>query len=477
MLRPFACLVLVGAAASGADWSWPLPSEVAAATPRIDICPFLYGKQWAYAIEIDDGPKWAGSFAVPFLAEYHFSDAPPGLQGGRQLPFVGGIAVIVSPVGANSAIVDWDDLKAMRAAGWGVLNHSLNHIGRSWGDDAGRLTTAQITEDGFWSQALLAYGMGTGRAPTGYVYANGYLDYNRGGILESLGLRIATRAGAPNPADVTHGDIAWLDFGRNYLDEGTWANEQKGDPMSGFPVLDGDGPLKRLIIDFTHVIEQAASSANNQRWRKRLSTISDQWGAKGRDNLWCAPTSEIADYLRAMRVAKALLGRDQLTISIPYGIPGSRLTARLTGIPASARLTAPPGTVLYRRGDTAWITTPMIGMEGSPAPLPHIRCAYAGPPGTIDLGSHCVVAGVSVHIARDLPDKFSYEVKLRTATGERLLVEKTMKAGWFVGSNLHAIVPNAEPIAATGLTLAPQPGIDKIEVWVVDAGTAKPAGH
>jgi hypothetical protein len=56
-------------------------------------------------------------------------------------------------------------------------------------------------------------------------------------------------------------------------------------------------------------------------------------------------------------------------------------------------------------------------------------------------------------------------------------VEKTMKAGWFVGSNLHAIVPNAEPIAATGLTLAPQPGIDKIEVWVVDAGTAKPAGH
>jgi hypothetical protein len=84
---------------------------------------------------------------------------------------------------------------------------------------------------------------------------------------------------------------------------------------------------------------------------------------------------------------------------------------------------------------------------------------------------------VSVHIARDLPDKFSYEVKLRTATGERLLVEKTMKAGWFVGSNLHAIVPNAEPIAATGLTLAPQPGIDKIEVWVVDAGTAKPAGH
>jgi hypothetical protein len=99
--------------------------------------------------------------------------------------------------------------------------------------------------------------------------------------------------------------------------------------------------------------------------------------------------------------------------------------------------------------------------------------AYAGPPGTIEFGKSCAVAGVSVLIAHDLPDKFAYKILLKTAAGDKLLVEKSMKAGWFVGSNLHPIVPTAEPIISTGLTLAPQPGIDKVVVWAVDTSAKK----
>ena len=471
MLRSLVVLLVPSLTLVGAEWSWSW--KATASAPRAEICPFKYGKQWAYAIEIDDGPKWAHPFAVPFLAEYTFTDAPPGVTGGKVQPFVGGLAVIVNAVGANDTIVNWDDLKAMSAAGWGVLNHSLSHSGRSWGDEAGRLSDEQIKEDGFWSQALIAHGMGTNRAPTGYVYANGYVDYNRRGVLAQLGVRIATRVGGQVPADVTTGEINWLDYGRNYLDEGPWAGDQKGDPMAGIPVLDGDGPVNRLVIDFTHGIEQKAESANHQRWRTRLKTISERWGAKGKDTMWCAPTGAIADYLRAVRSAKVVAGRDRVTITIPDDLPGTALTVRLTGIPERAALTAPPGGVLHRQGDTVWVTTPLIGEAGTPSPIPGLRQVYAGPPGDIKLDKACDIAGVAVQIAHELPFKFSYRIMLHTPTGERQLVEKQMPAGWFVGTNFHGVLPNAAPITATGVTLVPQPGIKQVVVWAVDPAGKK----
>ncbi|MBA3697308.1 MAG: hypothetical protein H0W78_00370 [Planctomycetes bacterium] len=49
-----------------------------------------------------------------------------------------------------------------------------------------------------------------------------------------------------------------------------------------------------------------------------------------------------------------------------------------------------------------------------------------------------------------------------------------MPAGWFVGTNFHAIMPNAAPITATGVTLAPQPGINKVIVWAVEPAPTTP---
>ena len=148
----------------------------------------------------------------------------------------------------------------------------------------------------------------------------------------------------------------------------------------------------------------------------------------------------------------------------------SETLTRSSGIPEKAALTAPPGGVLHRQGDSVWITTPVIGQAGSPSPVPGLKQVYAGPPGEIKLDKPADIAGVAVQIGHELPVKFSYRIMLKTASGERQLVEKQMPAGWFVGTNFHAVLPNAEPITASGLTLVPQPGINKVVVWAVEKG-------
>jgi hypothetical protein len=180
--------------ASAAEWSWTWKPAPGDKTASASITTCKYGKSWAYAVEIDDGPKWVRSFAVPFLARHHFTDAPPGVAGGKALPFVGSVAAVVGAVGFNDSNVDWDDLKALSEAGWGVMNHSFDHRGLHW-QESGKLNDREVADDAYWSQTILAAGLPGGRAPTGAVYANGYVDYNRNDVLAKAGIGIATRVG------------------------------------------------------------------------------------------------------------------------------------------------------------------------------------------------------------------------------------------------------------------------------------------
>ncbi len=454
-----------------AEWSCAIPGAPAA---KAEVCTFKYGKEWAYAVEIDDGPKWARPFAVPFLAQYHWTDAPPGVKGGTQRPFVGGIAVIVGAINGSDQALSWADLDAMEQSGWGVINHSLSHNGRSWGDDKGRLSDDQVREDAFWSQAMLANGLASKRAPTACVYANGYTDYNRGGALAAVGIRIATRVSGSSPNDVTNPGVQWMDFNRNYLDEGPWKNDQKGEPLSGIPDAAGAGPKAgSFIIDFTHGIEQQDGNENNARWKTRLSTIASRWGAGGRDNLWCAPTGEIADYVQAAKVATVTCAKGTLTVSLPDGQPGTALTVRLTGVPAAAKLAAPAGGTLYRQGDVAWLTTPVLGLPGSTPTTPRIKPIYTGVPGLIDLKGSRAIAGIAVRMGGHAPDGFAYTVVAKTANGDVLVSEAkpdfSATGGWVNGQVMHAVVPTRAAIQATAVDI---PRVDdvmrEVTVWVVD---------
>lgn len=446
---------------------WSCPWDQAATT--VEICPFLYGKDWAYAVEIDDGPKWARAFAVPFLAEHQWTDAPSGVGGGTKKPFVGGIAVIVAVIGANESSVNWEDLNEMLKAGWGVLNHSWSHDGYGW-DPKGALSDDRVKEDAYWSQAVLAHYLSTGRAPSAAVYANGYVDYNRNGALAAVGLGVATRVAGSSPNNINNEKLNLMDFNRNYLDERAWTeNDFHGDVMGGLPNPEKGGPLPgTFLIDFTHDIDRSPESANQKRWRERLAAIEKNWGAGGADNMWVAPTDAVGDYIRAAKAAKVIIEKGRLKISLPDSLPGTPLTLKLTGISAR-NLTAPAGTLLYQKEDTVWLTTPMIGLSGTPQPK--LKIVYEGPPKEILFNEPVQVAGVVTNVFGDLPPNFTFTAVLRTPSGDQPLPIITYPGGWVVGSKLYPIIPTKPAMEAIGLDVQAPRFVTKVTVWAVD--TAK----
>lgn len=459
-----------------AEWTWEWTPAAGEGPVKAEICPLKYGKTWAYAIEIDDGPKWVRSFAVPFFATYRYTDAPPGVAGGAPRPFVGSVAAVASAIGANDAAVDGGDFAALAAVGWGVMNHSMYHDGRSWGDEGGRLDDRRVREDAFWSQVLIAAAMPGGRAPTGAVYANGYTDYNRNDALRSVGIGIATRVGASGIRDTGSPRVAWLDFPRSYLDESAWTNEwSKGAVMADFPGAAGEGPGPRsLVVDFTHDIAREADSANQKRWRERLETIEKRWGISGTDTLWGAPTAEVADYVRAAAAATVQVSRGKVTVRLPDGIPGSALTVRLSGLGPKAVAKPPKDGVLHRQGAEAWVTGPLLGTAGTAPPA--VRCVYDGKAGSIDLPAGTTVAGVWLRYAGELPAGFAYPLALRTASGEKQLPGRPLRAGWFAGSEVRALLPDEPAVTATGIIAGTHPRVTGMRVWAVDDGkTSVPA--
>jgi hypothetical protein len=165
--------------------------------------------------------------------------------------------------------------------------------------------------------------------------------------------------------------------------------------MDGFP--GGAGPAAgRVFIDFTHGIDANAASANRKRWAERLGTIEKQFGKGGRDNLWSAPTGEVYEYVAARKQAKVKVEAGRLTVSLPDTVSGAALTVKLTGIKPETVLTAPAGATLYRQGNQVWITTPVIGLPGSPAPKPAMRRIYAGPLKDLTWEKPVSLAGVRI---------------------------------------------------------------------------------
>jgi len=455
-----------------AEWTWTWTPALGDKAPTAEVCTFKYGKTWAYAVEIDDGPKWARSFAVPFLAEHHYTDAPPGVAVGQRRAFVGSAAVIVGVVGNKDTALNWDDLKALLEAGWGVMNHSFDHRANGWSGPAALLSEAQAREDAFWSQAILAGRLPGGRAPTGAVYANGYTDYNRNGTLLACGLSIATRVGGSSPRDVLSPKVNWMDFTRAYLDEKVWSNEwNKSQPLADFPGANQGGPASNsLVIDFTHVIESKPGSANQERWRTRLKTIADRWGAGGADTLWCAPTAEVADYVRAAKAAKVAVTSGKLVITLPDDLPGSALTLRLSGVGTKATTEVPTDGTLYRQGETLVLTSPRIGLWGAAPPAPRLKCIYEGPAQSVDFGKSYAIAGVTLKVFGNPATALPFRLAVRTAGGEQVFAERTVGPGWVVGGKLCPIVPNRPAITGTGLVVTGAEPLKAMTVWAIDSG-------
>ncbi len=234
--------LLLAAPTQAATWQFSLPVSARNTDIHIKVSPLKYGKTWAYSFEQDDSPVTTLTVSQPLLAQYQWNDAPPGIAGGRNHPFVGTAAVILGSLDAgNAAVLTYAQLNQLQKSGWGIANHSYAHSGNSW-DPTQALQPADFARELFWSQAVYAERIGSGRGAVHFVLPNGYVDYIP--YLQTYGLRSSSRVAGSSPRNVSDAKYNLLDLNRTYLDEGVW-NQQR--PASGFP---GDVCTRRFCDGF-----------------------------------------------------------------------------------------------------------------------------------------------------------------------------------------------------------------------------------
>jgi hypothetical protein len=442
---------------------WKAPKNTPA--PKAEICSLKYGKRWAYAVEIDDGPVSTFTVSLPLLGGYTFTDAPPGVSGGKPLPFVGGAAVIALRTGtSNSTFLNWDQLRQLQKQGWGLLSHSYWHSGYGW-EPKGALTPDQFRDELYWSQTIFAAELGDGRGPTHLVLPNGYTAYAP--YLAAYGMRSASRvAGKPNHLADPKNDFSDMD--RNYLDESVWS--KPGDALAGFPASPATDDL---IIDFTHNMEADPTSANHRRWKARLHSIAGRFGQTGDDSVWCAPTSDVVAYRLAVKAATLETKPDHVTLRLPTSLPGTALTVHLSGVAPAVQFTAPPGGTLYRRGSDVWVTTPRLGLPGAPAPSPKLKCVYRGPVKDITLAMPERVAGVRVLQQGEAKKDFTLGLTLVSPDGKDIPLSLPNPGTNWGAWLLYPIVPNRPAVLAKTIRIHEDPSLSQMEVWAIADTTAK----
>lgn len=449
------------------DWTYQWTPGTGEGVAQADITPFRYGKSWAYTVEIDDGPVSTLTVAQPLLAQQQFTDAPPGVAGGKAMPFVGGAAVMTLRTDTtNNTYLKWSDLRTLQSDGWGILNHSYSHIGQSY-DPVVNLTAQQVRRELFWSQAVAITELGgtSGKTPSHFVYPNGYMGYQP--YLAEYGLTTASRVGASDPSKglAYAANAAWTDLDRNNLDGSSWSSGA----MTGFP--SGAGPAAgRVVIDFTHGIDASAASANQQLWSQRLTTIATQYGKAGADNVWSAPTGEIYDYAAARKAATVSTQPGKVTLSLPNTAPGTALTLHLTGLKADTVLPPSPGATIYRSGSEAWVTSPEVQGEPSLMAQLQVERIYSGPMKNLTWATPVTLAGVRISQFGSTATGFQLKLDAQKPDGQiQSLVppgQETLGTEW--GSwLLYDLVPNQSGVPATKLTVTTDNALQQMEVWAV----------
>lgn len=447
------------------QWTWSIDTD---ASVQAEVSPLMYGKKWAYAVEIDDGPQNLMTIIQPLLAEFNYTDAPPGIAGGNVKPFVGGAGVIVNSSQTGHPIhLSWEKMQQLKGDGWEIINHGHAHIGRSWGNPPQILTQDQIDNELYWSQTILGNMIGQGRTPVTFIYPNGYSDYNK--RLAHFGLLSGTRVAGRSTDDLYSSKLQLMDLTRRYLDDGYWNARGKADPLFDFP--QGDGPAQNtMIIDFTHNIDKPETE-NYQRWQTRLIHIAKHYGKEGADTIWASSTGRIISYTQQAQKAKVSIKAGQLVVDFADDLPGSALTIHLTNLPSNIKLNAPIGGLLYRKGNQAWLTTPMLGLPGSALPSPYAKMIYQGEVKNLQWDTPVKVAGIRILQSQPVAEDYRLKIELTVADGmtQQIVPEdqQQLKKTWSRWL-LFPIAPTQQAIAATELHIDTIKGLKTMEVWAIE---------
>ena len=415
----------------------PAPGDKA---PGAEVCAFKYAKPWAYAVVIADARS--GCVPSPLRSWPNTITPTPCWARGLRRPFAL-VAVIVGVIGNNDATVNWRTWGRCSTRG-GVMNHSFDHRANDWSGDSAKLSDAQARRTPSGASPARRQFAG-GRAPTGAVYANEIHRLQRRDALADAASGLPHESAAPAARRLSP-QVKWMDFPRSYLDENVWVNEwNKARPMADFQATTRRVRWRTAWRSTSHTGSTASPVRLRTRWRARLKTIESRWGAEGADALWCAPTAEVADYVRAARAVKATPFPGRLTVFLPDQVPGSALTLRLSELAPKALLSAEGG-ALYRQGDAVALTTPrmapagrLLQHRGSGASTPGRRSRWISPSRS---PSPALPSGYR-EPGRRAP------IPAGSARGKRArgVCQRTVGPGWVVGGLLCPILPAPDPLA------------------------------
>ena len=471
------CLA-VGAVPGGlcaeSSWRWECP-ELAAVTESVAVEPVKFGKAWAYALEFDDGGTFAQDIAAPMLGKFFFTDAPPGVPGGHPIPFVASVALYPFVLdGENNTLLTWEQILALRANGWGVSNHSYWHTGNHW-EPKDFLDEPQMRRELFWSQAVLAHFLNGGKEIVRrFVYPSG--DFHYGPFLAEYGLN-TTPVALKNSNSLT-APAAPFDAGskfhltnRNNMDAGAW-DKRGGDDWDSFP-QPRPAPGE-FVLDFTHGMGKAGE-ANVLRWERRLGKIAADFGAAGDNSVWCGSTAEIIAYRATATKARAGSDKKGIFVEVPPGSFKSPLTLRVKLSRPLERLpVAPPGALLYSRGDQLWITSPPLGDDATPDFL-RAKPVHTGPfEEKILFDKPVRLAAVRILQKGDPGAGFVPEITwvAKDGTTGRVPVENILRwvptksrwGNWL----LFPVVPDQPAPEVVELNFKPAPVFKQVELWTIE---------
>jgi hypothetical protein len=456
-------MLLTASSVQAAPWEYRWTPAAGEGITRVDVAPLKYGKIWAYAVEIDDGPSSTLTVSQPLLAKYQWNDAPPGVVGGTNHPFVGTAAVVMGGIdvgkSSNLGLVQINELKKY---GWGIVNHSYWHSGNHW-EPSQFLKPEDFKRELFWSQAVFAELLGSGRGSTHFVFPNG--DPGYGKYLNDYGVRSGSRVSGSSPRNLLDLGFKPIDLTRNYLDEGPWA--KSNNPLQGLP---NNPQLGDFIIDFTHGMSGDAASENNKRWIARLDHIVKTFGPRGDNSMWVAPTDEIVNYHIAASKARTTVAQGSLTVDLPEDVSGSALTLKITGLSEKTTLKAPEGGALYRQGDTTWLTTPVIGDPGAKLVAPRVHRIYSGEVKNVTWDTSVAIAGVRLRQFGPGNKEFvlKIDVVLPDGTVESIVPGGAAKLGNVWGGwLLFPTVPDRAAPLAKELRVTSDKDLKEMEVWAI----------
>ena len=472
-----ACLT-VGAAPCGlraeSSWRWECP-ELAAVIESVAVEPVKFGKSWAYALEFDDGGVFAQTIAAPMLEKLSFTDAPPGVSGGRKISFVASMALYPFVLdGDNGTLLTWEQIRGLRDKGWGVSNHSYWHTGNHW-EPKDFLDEAQMRRELFWSQAVIAHFLNDGKEICRrFVYPSG--DYHYGPFLAEYGLNttpVAFKNGNSLTAPIPPFDAEskYHLTNRSNMDAGAW-DKRGGDDMNSFPQprpSPGD-----FVLDFTHGMGKPGE-ANVLRWERRLGKIAAEFGAGGDDSVWCGSTGEIIAYHAVAGKARAGSDKGGIFVEVPEGSFKTPLTLKIKlARPLQTIPSPPPGSLLYRQGDEIWLTTPPLGGDSTPGFL-RAKPVHAGPfKEKISFEKPVRLAAVRILQKGDPGADFVPEITwvAKDGTTGKVPVENILRwvptksrwGNWL----LFPVVPDQPAPEIVELNFKPSPAFKKVEVWTIE---------